>query len=135
MANAVLKRRRPKYLSLAALLFQIRLPLPGKVSILHRISGALLVFPLAAWLLYLLDQSLVSEEGFNRIKDHYLQWPLVKAGLLVFLWAYCHHFCAGIRFLLLDINQGIELQAARRSAALVLVVSLALTAYFGYRLW
>src|SRR5229473_2381740 len=105
MANAVLKRRRPKYLSLAALLFQIRLPLPGKVSILHR------------------------------IKDHYLQWPLVKAGLLVFIWAYCHHFCAGIRFLLLDINQGIELQAARRSAALVLVVSLALTAYFGYRIW
>ena len=135
MANAVLKRRRPKYLSLAALLFQIRLPLPGKVSILHRTSGALLVFPLAAWLLYLLDQSLVSEEGFNHIKDHYLQWPLVKAGLLVFIWAYCHHFCAGIRFLLLDINQGVELQAARRSAALVLVVSLALTAYFGYRIW
>src|SRR6267378_327881 len=135
MANAALKRRRPKYLSLAALLFQIRLPLPGKVSILHRISGALLVFPLAAWLLYLLDQSLVSEEGFNRIKDHYLQSPLAKAGLLVFIWAYCHHFCAGIRFLLLDINQGVELQAARRSAALVLVVSLALTAYFGYRLW
>jgi len=51
MANAALKRRRPKYLSLAALVFQIRLPLPGKVSILHRISGALLVFPLAAWLL------------------------------------------------------------------------------------
>src|SRR5207249_10996345 len=62
MANAALKRRRPKYLSLAALVFQLRLPLPGKVSILHRISGALLVFPLAAWLLYLLDQSLASEE-------------------------------------------------------------------------
>jgi len=135
MANAALKRRRPKYLSLAALVFQIRLPLPGKVSILHRISGALLVFPLAAWLLYLLDQSLASEEGFNHIKDHYLQAPLAKAGLLVFIWAYCHHFCAGIRFLLLDINQGIELQAARASAALVLVVSLVLTAYFGYRIW
>jgi len=59
----------------------------------------------------------------------------VKAGLLLFIWAYCHHFCAGIRFLLLDINQGIELRSARRSAALVLVVSLALTAYFGYRIW
>src|SRR3989442_10120445 len=85
MANAALKRRRPKYLSLAALLFQLRLPLPGKVSILHRISGALLVFPLAAWLLYLLDQSLASEEGFNHIKDHYLQAPLAKAGGPVFL--------------------------------------------------
>src|SRR5438309_6611443 len=81
MANAALKRRRPKYLSLAALLFQLRLPLPGKVSILHRISGALLVFPLAAWLLYLLDQSLASEEGFDHVKDHYLQAPLAKAGL------------------------------------------------------
>src|SRR6059036_2514331 len=98
MANAALKRRRPKYLSLAALVFQIRLPLPGKVSILHRISGALLVFPLAAWLLYLLDQSLASEEGFNHIKDHYLQAPLAKAGLLVFIWAYCHHFCAAFAF-------------------------------------
>ena len=135
MANAALKRRRPKYLSLTALLFEIRLPLPGWVSILHRISGALLVFPLTAWLLYLLDQSLVSEEGFNHIKDHYLQMPVAKAGLLVFIWAFCHHFCAGIRFLLLDINQGIELPAARASAVLVLGVSLALTAYFGYRIW
>src|SRR5439155_18948859 len=106
-----------------------------KVSTLHAIPRALPVSPLAAWLLYLLDQSLASEEGFNHIKDQYLQAPLAKAGLLVFIWAYCHHFCAGIRFLLLDINQGIELQAARASAALVLVVSLALTAYFGYRIW
>src|SRR6266581_2000121 len=105
MASASAKKLRPKYLSLPALLFEIRLPLPGWISILHRISGALLVFPLAAWLLYLLDSSLASEEGFNHIKDHYLQAPLAKAGLLVFIWAYCHHFCAGIRFLLLDINQ------------------------------
>src|SRR5438093_10962029 len=102
---------------------------------MHGIVGALRVFARAAWLQHVHDQSLASEEGFNHIKDHYLQAPLAKAGLLVFIWAYCHHFCAGIRFLLLDINQGIELQAARRSAALVLVVSLALTAYFGYRIW
>src|SRR5881394_2154342 len=131
MSSAAAKKPRPKYLSLSALLFEIRLPLPGWVSILHRISGALLFFPLIAWLLYLLDASLASEADFERIRTHYLQTPVVKAGLLLFIWAYCHHFCAGIRFLLLDINQGIELQAARRSAALVLAVSLALTAYFG----
>src|SRR6195256_1714461 len=135
MSSAAAKKARPKYLSLPALLFKTPLPLPGWISILHRISGLLLFFPFAAWLLYLLDTSLASEQGFERVRGHYLQLPVVKLALLVFIWSYCHHFCAGIRFLFLDIDQGIELQAARRSAALVLVVSLALTAYFGYRLW
>src|SRR6266566_5278714 len=135
MANAALKRRRPKYLSVAALVFQLRLPLPGWVSILHRISGALLVFPLVAWLLFMLDASLASEAGFEQIRTHYLQLPLVKLGLLVFIWAYCHHLCAGIRFLLLDLNRGIELRQARASSLIVLVVSLALTAWFGFKLW
>src|SRR3954466_10633416 len=96
MAPASAKKLRPKYLSLTALLFEIRLPLPGWVSILHRISGALLVFPFVAWLLYLLDTSLASEAGFERVRTHYLQMPIVKLALLVFIWAYCHHFCAGI---------------------------------------
>ena len=135
MSSASAKKLRPKYLSLPALLFEIRLPLPGWISILHRISGALLVFPFAAWLLYLLDSSLASEAGFERIRTHYLQLPLVKLGLLVFIWAYCHHFCAGVRFLLLDLNRGIELRQARFSSFIVLFVSLALTAYFGVKLW
>ena len=134
MSSAAARKPRPKYLSLRALLFEIRLPLPGWVSILHRISGALLVFPFAAWLLYLLDASLLSEIGFDKVKG-YLGLPLVKLGALVFIWAWCHHFCAGIRFLLLDINRGIELRQARLSSLMVLVVSLALTAYFGARLW
>ncbi len=135
MSSASAKKLRPKYLSLPALLFEIRLPLPGWISILHRISGALLVFPFAAWLLYLLDSSLGSEAGFERIRTHYLQLPLAKLGLLVFIWAFCHHFCAGVRFLLLDLNRGIELRQARLSSFIVLFVSLALTAYFGVRLW
>ena len=61
MPTAATKRARPKYLSLSALLFEIRLPVPGWVSILHRISGALLFLPFTAWLLYLLDTSLASE--------------------------------------------------------------------------
>jgi succinate dehydrogenase / fumarate reductase cytochrome b subunit len=135
MSSAAAKRPRPKYLTLSAILFEIRLPLPAWISILHRVSGALLFFPLAAWLLYLLDTSLASEQGFARVKDHYLQFPLVKLALIVFIWAYAHHFCAGIRFLLLDLNKGIELGPARRSAAAVLVVSLLLTAYFAWRIW
>jgi len=135
MSSASAKKLRPKYLSLPALLFEIRLPLPGWVSILHRISGALLFFPFAAWLLYLLDRSLASEDGFNRIREHYLQLPVVKLALLVFVWSYCHHFCAGIRFLLLDLDQGIGLAAARRSSVIVLVLSLALTAFFAVKLW
>lgn len=134
MFSAAAKKQRPKYLSLPAILFQIRLPLPGRVSILHRISGALLVMPFAAWLLYMLDVSLASEAGFNAIKG-YLDLPLVKLGMLLFIWAYCHHFCAGIRYLMLDLNRGIELRPARASAWAVLVVSLALTAYFGWKLW
>src|SRR5258706_2291434 len=135
MSSAVNKKARPKYLSLPALLFEIRLPLPGWVSILHRISGLLLVFPFAAWLLYLLDASLASEQGFERIRTQYLPLPIVKLGLLLFVWAYCHHFCAGIRFLFLDLDKGIDLQTARRTSLLVLIVSLAMTAFFATKIW
>jgi len=135
MSSAAAKRPRPKYLNLPAILFEIRLPMPAWVSILHRASGTLLFFPFAAWLLYLLDTSLASEQGFAHVKDHYLQLPAVKLGLIVFIWAYLHHFCAGIRFLLLDLNKGIELAPARRSAIAVVVVSLLLTAYIAWRIW
>ena len=134
MSSAAAKRIRPKYLSLRAILFEIRLPLPALVSILHRISGTLLVVAFAAWLLYMLDASLASEARFQAILG-YLRLPLVKLGMLVFIWAFCHHLCAGIRFLVLDLNRGIELAPARRSAAAVLVVGLALTAFFGAKLW
>jgi succinate dehydrogenase / fumarate reductase cytochrome b subunit len=134
MSSAAAKKQRPKYLSLPAILFQIRLPVPAWVSILHRISGALLIFPFAAWLLYLLDASLAAPAGFDEIRQ-YLAMPLAKVGLLVFVWAYCHHFCAGIRYLLLDLNAGVELRPARASAAAVIVVSLLLTAFFATKIW
>lgn len=135
MASASAKKIRPKYLSLPALLFEIRLPVPGWVSILHRISGAWLFFPFVAWLLYLLDTSLQSEQGFQYVKTHYLNLPLVKLGMLVFIWAYCHHFCAGIRFLFLDLDKGGDLKAARLTSWIVIIAGLALTALFGARLW
>jgi succinate dehydrogenase / fumarate reductase cytochrome b subunit len=134
MSSAAAKKQRPKYLSLAAILFQIRLPLPGWVSILNRVSGALLVFPFVAWLLYLLDASLRSAEDFARIRE-YLSMPLAKLGLIVLIWAYCHHLCAGVRYLIIDLNLAVELRPARMSAALVLVVSLLATAIFAVLLW
>jgi len=132
MANAATKKARPKYLSLAALLFEIRLPLAGWVSILHRVSGALL-FLATVWLLFLLDRSLASESGFESVK-HYTSNPLVKVALLVLIWSYCHHFCAGIRFLFLDIHKGIDKETARLTSIVVIVAGLALAGLFGARL-
>ena len=134
MSSAAAKKPRPKYLTLPAILFEIRLPWPARVSILHRISGALLIFPFGAWLLYMLDVSLASEAGFERMRG-YMQLPLVKIGALVLIWAYCHHFCAGIRFLFLDLEKGIELKPARVTSWIVLAVSLLLTAWLGTKLW
>lgn len=133
MANAAIKKNRPKYLNLGALLFEIRLPLAGWVSILHRISGALLFFAVV-WLLYLLDRSLESEAGFDSVR-RYIGLPLVKLSLLVLIWSYCHHFCAGIRFLFLDLHKGVDKLTARLTGIIVIVAGLALTALFGARLW
>ena len=68
---------------------------------------------------------------FSAIVDNFF----VKLILLGLLWAYLHHFCAGIRFLLLDLHIGGDLQPARNSARLVLIVSLVLTVLIGVKLW
>jgi succinate dehydrogenase / fumarate reductase cytochrome b subunit len=133
MASAAVKKNRPKYLNLQALLFEIRLPVTGWVSILHRISGAML-FLAAAWMLWLLDRSLQSPEGFEQVKRYVALWP-VKLSLLALVWAYCHHFCAGIRFLLLDLDRGVDKATARQTSWVVLAASLALTAWLGWKLW
>jgi succinate dehydrogenase / fumarate reductase cytochrome b subunit len=133
MSNAAAKKSRPKYLNLPALLFEIRLPLPGWVSILHRISGVL-IFVAMVWLLFLLDRSLSSEAGFESVRRYVALAP-VKLVLLVLVWAYCHHFCAGIRFLFLDLDRGVDLATARLTAKIALVASLLLTAYLGAKLW
>lgn len=124
-----LSKQRPKFLNLA----EIRLPLPGFASILHRISGAglFLMLPLLIWLLQL---SLGSAESFETLKA-VTGNPLVKLILFGLLWAFLHHFCMGIRILLIDIHVGVEKQAARASAKAVLAVSLALTVVLGGKLF
>jgi len=133
MVPASARKARPKYLSLPALLFEIRLPLAGWVSILHRASGALL-FLATVWLLFMLDRSLASERDFDFVR-HYLGLVPVKLALLALVWAYCHHFCAGIRFLLLDLHRGVDKASSRLTGIAVLAASLALTAFFGARIW
>lgn len=133
MASAAVKKNRPKYLNLRALVFEIRLPVTGWVSILHRVSGAMLFFA-AAWMLWLLDRSLESEQGFEQVKRYVALWP-VKLSLLVLVWAFCHHLCAGIRFLLIDLDKAVERTSARRTSWAVFGASLALTAWLGWKLW
>jgi succinate dehydrogenase / fumarate reductase cytochrome b subunit len=122
-------KKRPKHLDLV----KIRLPLPGFVSILHRVSGAGL-FLLLPFLLYLLQLSLGSPESFAGFKALVAN-PLVKLVLFGLLWAFLHHLCAGLRFLALDLGYGLTLERARASSVAVLVVSLALTLILGVRLW
>jgi succinate dehydrogenase / fumarate reductase cytochrome b subunit len=121
---------RPVYLNL----LQIRLPLPGWVSILHRISGFALTLVGIPVALYALQRSLASPDSYAALVALGAQ-PLVKLVLLGLLWSLLHHLCAGIRYLLLDLDIGIALKPARTSSVIVLVASLALTAIVGVRLW
>ena len=116
-----MSRPRPKYLNL----FQIRLPIPGLVSILHRMSGAVL-FLLLPSLLVLFELSLESAQTFARFKAIFSHWA-IKLMVIGVVWAYLHHLCAGIRHLALDLDYGTELATARASSWAVLALSVVLT--------
>ena len=108
---------RPVYLDLP----RIRLPLPGIVSILHRVSGALLFLVGIPLLLCGVSASLASPEAYAAMQGDASRIRSRSSCCSASLWAYLHHFCAGIRYLLLDMHRGIELAPARRSSAVVLV--------------
>lgn len=124
-----MKKERPKHLDLRV----IKQPLPAIASILHRISGAglFLMLPFLILLFQLSLESPKSFEDFRAVVGH----PLAKLVLTGLLWAFLHHFCMGIRILLLDLNMGTDLKPARASAKAVLAISLALTAILGVKLW
>lgn len=123
-------RPRPVYLNLLA----IRLPLPAFVSILHRISGTLLFLFAIPLLLWAVQRALVSADAWAQMRVM-VTHPVGKLALIVLAWAYLHHFLAGIRHLLMDLHIGVNLQAGRQSAAVVLVMSLLLTLGVVIRLW
>ena len=124
-----LSKQRPKFLNL----MEIRLPLPGVASILHRVSGGglFLMLPLLIWLL---DLSLRSPDSFAALQALAAN-PFVKLVLIGLLWAFLHHFCMGIRILLIDIHVGVDKAAARASSVAVFAVSLVLTLVLGALLW
>lgn len=123
-------KKRPKHLDLS----KIRLPVPGVVSILHRISGAVMFLLLIPLLLSSLDASLASQESFEDLRFA-LGNPLLKLVVLGLSWAFLHHFFAGIRYLLLDLHIGIDLPSTRFWSKAVLVVSGVLTLLVAVALW
>ena len=118
---------RPFYLNL----IKIRLPIPGVVSIFHRISGVLmfLAIPIA---IYILDLSLQGEQGFLQASE-LLSHPLSQLILLVLTWSIIHHLFAGIRFLFIDFDIGVEKEQSIKTAWLVIfaeIITLLLIALF-----
>ena len=114
-------------------IIRYRLPASGMVSILHRISGALM-FLLLPFVLFLFDKSITSEISFEFFRG-YVSHPLVKLAILALCWAYLHHFCAGIRHLIMDLHIGLTKEGAGQSAMIVFAVSLPLTALVALKLF
>jgi succinate dehydrogenase / fumarate reductase cytochrome b subunit len=124
-----MNKKRPKHL----VIHLIKLPLPGIVSILHRISGLLLFLALPL-LLWMLQYSLASIETYTQLME-VLDYPLIKLMLLGVVWAFMHHFCAGLRYLAIDAHLVRDLALARSSSWAVILFSLSLTVLLGVKLW
>lgn len=132
--NGVVTKERPEFRNIHVTdIARYRMPLAAFVSILHRISGVLL-FLLFPFILYLLDSSLTSEISFDYFKGFTSGW-FVKLLILALSWAYLHHFCAGVRHLIMDTHVGLDKDSARKSAVSVLVVSLFLAALVALKLF
>lgn len=127
---------RPQFrnIGIADITTSYRLPLAAKLSILHRVSGALLFLCLPLVILPLFAMSVGSPESYAEVA-RVAGNPIVKLVLLALIWGYLHHFCAGIRFLLLDLHIGVDKASSRKTAGVSFGVSLALTLVFGLKLF
>ncbi len=136
------KTQRPEFRNINAFkdLTTYRLPAAGIVSILHRVSGALmfLLLPLIIWLF---DTSVSSEYSFARFKAAFnigvglVPGWLVKLIVLALIWAYLHHLCAGLRHLYMDARHAVSKEFGKSSAVITLVISLGLTVVLGAKLF
>jgi len=104
---------RPVFLNL----LRIRQPVTAVLSILHRLSGVAMILSLPG-LVYLLNLSLANQAGFATVAG-LLSSPIAKLTATLFCWALAHHVLAGIRFMLLDFDVGLERGVARITAWLV----------------
>jgi succinate dehydrogenase cytochrome b subunit len=111
----MMTNKRPVYLNL----LKIRLPLTGMVSFAHRITGVILFLSLP-FAVYLLDLSIESQASFQDAR-HIINQPFMIFVQILLLWSIAHHFFAGIRFLLIDAEIGVEKSQSRVGAWLVLL--------------
>jgi succinate dehydrogenase / fumarate reductase, cytochrome b subunit len=135
--------KRPEFRNINALtdLPSYRLPVAGIVSILHRISGALM-FILLPFIIWLFDKSLSSEISFAKFTAAFnvglWVFPgfIIKLVALALIWAYLHHMIAGLRHLWMDISHdAVSKEFGKTSAVVTLALSLSLTAILGAKLF
>ncbi|WP_313296543.1 succinate dehydrogenase, cytochrome b556 subunit [Diaphorobacter sp.] len=114
-----------------------RLPVAAKLSIMHRVSGMIMFF-LLPFVIWMFDKSLSSEISFGAFTSVFVgTWGwLAKLVCLALIWAYLHHFCAGVRHLLMDVNHHMVTKEFGKSSALAcFVISLLLTIALGAKLF
>jgi len=104
---------RPVFLNL----LKIRQPVTAVLSIFHRVSGVAMVLSLPGFI-YLLSLSLRDQTGFDQVVALLNSSP-AKLAAVVLCWGFAHHLLAGLRFLILDFDIGVERAVARRTAWLV----------------
>ena len=137
-----LAKKRPEFRNINALsdLPTYRLPAAGWVSILHRISG-LLMFLLMPLMIWMFDHSISSEISFAKFSAAFgvglgfVPGWLMKLIALALIWAYLHHFIAGLRHLYMDVQHAVSKEFGKSSAVVTLVLSLGLTAVLGAKLF
>lgn len=123
--------KRPKYMNLPYL--AKHMSITAKVSILHRISGILLFLAIPL-LLFMLHRSLTEVDFYQNCYAVLTTWG-AKLIFLFLFWAFIYHMCAGIRFLLLDINLGSDRLKAQNSAKLVMISAILITIIMGVIIW
>ncbi len=139
MANTL--KDRPVYRNIhVSQIVGYRLPPAGIVSILHRASGAMM-FLLLPFVIWLFDTSLGSEISFDRFASVFIAgagflpgW-FIKLICLGLIWAYLHHFIAGVRHLWMDMTHSVSLAQGHGSAVITLGLSLLLTVALGAKLF
>jgi succinate dehydrogenase / fumarate reductase cytochrome b subunit len=135
-------RKRPEFRNINALsdLPNYRLPAAGWVSILHRVSGAVM-FLLMPFIIWMFDSSITSEISYAKFAAAFnvglgfIPGWFMKLVALAIIWAYLHHFIAGIRHLYMDTFHAVTKEFGKSSAVTTLVLSLGLTAVLAAKLF
>jgi succinate dehydrogenase / fumarate reductase, cytochrome b subunit len=137
-----LAKKRPEFRNINALqdLPTYRLPPAGWVSILHRVSG-LLMFLLMPLIIWMFDNSISSEFSYAKfaaafnIGLGFVPGWFMKLVALALIWAYLHHFIAGLRHLYMDMCHAVSKEFGKSSAIVTLALSIGLTMVLGAKLF